>query len=227
MKKLILLLTIFLNLTLLSLAQKSYNNLIKEIIPISDSTFQLIEKDKNDTIVTGMLTAINPEVRNGEFKFFDKNGRILVKGIYQDNTPSGIWYFYNKKGEILREIDYNKAIEFIKSDTIKYKGKIFFTVEHMPKFRGGDLDKFKLYVQKNLEYPIYSKIRGNVGNPTVQFTVDEKGKVGGVSIQRSAGDIDLNMEVLRIISESPNWEPGKQRNNPVHVRFVIPVVFQL
>ena len=35
----------------------------------------------------------------------------------------------------------------------------------------------------------------------------------------------LNKEALRVIEESPDWTPGKQRGKAVNVQFVFPINF--
>ena len=40
-------------------------------------------------------------------------------------------------------------------------------------------------------------------------------------------DASLDKEAVRIVSMSPKWTPGKQRERPVKVVYNFPVVFQL
>ena len=42
-------------------------------------------------------------------------------------------------------------------------------------------------------------------------------------IRKNFGDA----EAIRIIRSMPNWIPGKQRGEPVRVRFTLPVMFRL
>ena len=224
MKKIILF-TCLLNLPFLLLAQRSYKNLKRKVDQLSEINYQIFEMHKEDTIVIGYLSSINPEIRNGEFKFFTNKGELIAIGNYKQDLPSGIWY-YHKGGEVLKEINYDKTLEFLKSDTTKYKAE-YFMVEQMPKFQGKSQDNFRIYIRENLIYPIYARTKGLEGKVMIQFTVNEEGVVGGVSVQRTTGNVDFNMEAIRIVSESPNWEPGKQKNIAVPVRFVFPVVFEL
>ena len=38
---------------------------------------------------------------------------------------------------------------------------------------------------------------------------------------------DLDAEALRVISASPEWEPGYVKGEPVKVTYMFPVVFKL
>ncbi len=102
----------------------------------------------------------------------------------------------------------------------------FMIVEDMPKFRGGGIDKFRNYVQKTAEYPTVAQENGIEGTVYVKFVVDEKGSILGLEVVRGV-DPALNNEAREVIAQAPEWEPGKQRGQPVRVQFTIPVVFNL
>ena len=102
----------------------------------------------------------------------------------------------------------------------------FALVEEKPKFQGGDANTFSAWVNKNLQYPEIAKENGVQGRVTLQFTVNTDGSVSDVKVLRGV-DSSLDKEAVRIVSMSPKWTPGKQRERPVKVVYNFPVVFQL
>jgi protein TonB len=40
-------------------------------------------------------------------------------------------------------------------------------------------------------------------------------------------DASLDKEAMRVVSASPKWEPGRQRDRAVNVTYTFPVVFTL
>lgn len=60
----------------------------------------------------------------------------------------------------------------------------------------------------------------------LQFTVNANGAVTNVKVVRGV-DPALDKEAVRVISSSPKWTPGKQRDRNVPVTYNFPVVFQL
>ncbi|HQA93719.1 MAG TPA: energy transducer TonB, partial [Bacteroidales bacterium] len=64
------------------------------------------------------------------------------------------------------------------------------------------------------------------GRVTLQFTVYTDGSVRDVKVLRGV-DASLDKEAVRIVSMSPKWTPGKQRERPVKVTYTFPVLFQL
>jgi TonB family protein len=113
----------------------------------------------------------------------------------------------------------------MKEDTVTFTEEVFFMVERMPTFNGGDIyTEFNKYMSSNLSYPPYAYFKGIQGRVIVQFMVDTAGNVRNPVIIRSS-HTDLNLEALRVISESPKWQPGYQFNVPVNVLFTYPVNF--
>lgn len=58
----------------------------------------------------------------------------------------------------------------------------------------------------------------------VGFTVAETGKIKDVRVLQS-DEASLNQEAERIVSEMPDWIPGKQRGRPVPVKYTVPIRF--
>ena len=44
---------------------------------------------------------------------------------------------------------------------------------------------------------------------------------------RRGVDESLDKEAVRVVSSSPKWKPGKQRDRAVKVTYTFPVIFQL
>jgi len=99
-------------------------------------------------------------------------------------------------------------------------------VEEKPKFKGGDANDFSKWVNSRLNYPEVAKENGVQGRVTLQFTVNVDGSVSNVKVLRGV-DPSLDQEAVRVVSSSPKWTPGKQRDRAVKVSYTFPVIFQL
>lgn len=102
----------------------------------------------------------------------------------------------------------------------------FAFVEEKPKFQGGDANTFSKWVNSKLVYPEIAKENGIQGRVTLQFTVNTDGSVSNVIVLRGV-DASLDKEAVRIVSQSPKWTPGRQRERPVKVTYTFPVIFKL
>lgn len=195
----------------------------------------------------------NPEITKGEFvisgKVVNLDGdplpgvNIIIKG-----TPNGT--VTNIKGEY--ELSATKADKSLvyaflgfktKEITINEREKIdltlergtnsqgevanhvFAKVEQQAEFEGG-IEKFYDYVMTNLKYPAQAKRLGIEGKVYVEFVVERDGSITDVKVLRGIG-AGCDAEALKVIKESPNWNPGTQMGKEVRVRRVIPITFRL
>lgn len=108
--------------------------------------------------------------------------------------------------------------------------EIFVTAEEMPTFQGGDLSKFRNWVQSNVKYPQIALENGIQGNVVIQFVVGPDGKMANFKVLQSPDKTlsDATIDVLKKANEMKNgWKPGKQRGKPVKVSFTLPVAFKI
>lgn len=117
-------------------------------------------------------------------------------------------------------------VEEVEEEVIEEEAIPFQLVENKPTFQGGDANTFSAWVNKNLVYPEIAKENGVQGRVVLQFTVNTDGSVSGVKVMRGV-DSSLDKEAVRVVSMSPKWQPGKQRDRAVKVTYTFPVVFQL
>jgi protein TonB len=120
-------------------------------------------------------------------------------------------------------MDYVAVVE---EEEVEEEAIPFALVEEKPKFQGGDANDFSKWVNSKLVYPELAKENGVQGRVTLQFTVYTDGSVRDVKVLRGV-DPSLDKEAVRIVSSSPKWTPGKQRERPVKVTYTFPVLFQL
>lgn len=134
---------------------------------------------------------------------------------------------------------------------------LFYIVEEMPTFNGDETNKeFRMYIARNLKYPPEAAEAGVTGKILITFVVSNEGKVlipdeEFLAKNPPASPIDkvvvvayrtlaedesqpdekyikmLKDEVIRVVSSSPDWEPGKQRGKAVNVMYTFPVTFAL
>lgn len=103
----------------------------------------------------------------------------------------------------------------------------FAIVESKPLFNGQEPGTaFSKWVGENLIYPDAAKENGIQGRVTLQFQVGKDGKIGKIQVLRGVDPL-LDKEAVRVVSSSPKWTPGKQRDRAVPVTYVFPVIFQL
>ncbi len=101
-------------------------------------------------------------------------------------------------------------------------GNIFQFVEQMamPSIDMG------AYLSSHIHYPKDAIDADKEGRAIVRFVVNEDGSVTDVVIVKSVYP-SLDSVAKAVISEMPNWKPGRQNNKPVKVYFTQPISFRL
>ena len=132
--------------------------------------------------------------------------------------------------------------------------EVFYIVEEMPTFNDGEpAQEFRKFIAQNLKYPEEAKDNGATGRVIISFIVSSNGKVVIPNKEDLANITGENLdevvvvsyrpldsegeepdekyiqmfreEVIRVISKSPDWTPGKQRGIAVNVMYTFPVNF--
>jgi TonB family protein len=102
----------------------------------------------------------------------------------------------------------------------------FDDVEVKPTFQGKDPNaEFSKWMAGEMKYPEEASKNKIMGRVLIQFVISRDGKVKDVKVARSSGSDLLDKEAVRVISASPDWDPGKMEGKPVDVRYLFPVVF--
>jgi len=104
--------------------------------------------------------------------------------------------------------------------------EVFNVVEDMPTFQGGDINKFRQWVQMNVKYPKDAVENGIQGKVYVWFLLNKEGKVEDARVLRGV-DPSLDEEALKIVKSSPQWVAGKQSGEYVNVAMSMTINFQL
>lgn len=94
---------------------------------------------------------------------------------------------------------------------------------NMPSFRGGDIEDFRVYIQKTVKYSEEAVKEAVTGTVYVGFVINRRGKITDVKIVRSVEE-RLDNAVVKAVTESPDWKHNGHRRS---VNFTIPVNFIL
>ena len=102
----------------------------------------------------------------------------------------------------------------------------FIVAETMPSFEGGDLLKFREWLQSEVRYPAEALKQRIEGRVVCSFVIERDGSVSNITALQSPDRL-LTNEVRRVLANSPRWTPGMQKGETVRVKYVVPVDFSL
>lgn len=105
--------------------------------------------------------------------------------------------------------------------------KQFVKVEQAVLYDGGNVNKFRNYIQSTVKYPsdaIRDKAHGDV---TVEFIVEADASLSNINVTKSP-DISLTDEVIRAINAAPlKWTPAMQSGEPTRMKCYMTINFSL
>lgn len=125
---------------------------------------------------------------------------------------------FDENTEVIQQVEVKE--EVIEDD------QPFLIAETMPSFQGGDLNKFRAWVQQNIRFPQIALENGIQGRLVLSFVIEKDGRLTNIQVLQSP-DRSLSDEAIRVLSKSPKWSPGKQRNQVVRVKYTLPVDFRV
>jgi len=166
--------------------------------------YELILEDGNSTLMFLMVGFEKKEVLVGN-----------KTGINVKLTP-------DKKDDVIT-ITTTSSSKIVAEQIKKYGGEIFYKVEEMPQFPGGD-KALKKYIENSTKYPEIALKNGIQGKVYVSFIIDKDGKVNDPQIARGVDPV-LDKEAMRVVSSLPKFKPGKQRGKVVNTSYTVPVEF--
>ena len=197
----------------------AFNYTTKDVNTSTLEDNQVADEVEEVMITHELDTPPPPPVEVPEISFSDQieivDDDIVVEDLVIDSEDDEDFevVIFDYQEEVVEEVVEEEAIPFQ-------------LVEEKPSFQGGDANQFSKWVNQRLVYPEIAKENGVQGRVTLQFTVEKDGTVTKVKVLRGV-DPSLDKEAVRVVSQSPKWKPGKQRDRAVPVTYTFPVIFQL
>jgi len=154
-------------------------------------------------------------IKEGEFIIFDSMGVVTNEGIYKADTI------------------FSQSLVVVDVDMDKSK-----VAKEMPMFdpclEESDIEarkacaqkKMLVYIYSNIKYPADAREKDIEGTALIRYVVDKDGSIKDITVLRGICS-SIEAECVRLVSEMPQWTPGKQGGEPVKVQFNLPIKFKL
>lgn len=178
----------------------------------------IIKKSYGAGLDNQLLDIIKQDPQN-KWVAAKSNGKTI------DMVTTASFAFYGSKGSITEAHSFFSSPTTLNSAFALTEDTVFDVVETAPEFKGG-MEAWNDWIKSNIQYPQTAKEIGVEGTVYVVFVINKDGKVDQPEILRGIG-AGCDEEVLRLISESPDWIPGQQSGQKVNVRMRLPVRFKL
>ena len=176
------------------------------------------------------------QTRHGQYAAYRKSGYLDSAGKYVNGQMADDWDYYNDTGRIVMQKTFDNGALIKTRDILKEQEEkddneeenednVFVKVEKESEFKGG-IKQWSAYLTKNLRYPEVAIQTNTAGMGVVSFIVGTDGSVNDIFLFKSL-EYSLDDESVRMIKESPKWEPAHQNGKKVKSYKRQPIVFSL
>lgn len=118
------------------------------------------------------------------------------------------------------------SIQLSKTEVEQQKDSVYTAEEEPASFPGG-MRAFYEYVSRNMKFPSDAKKKGITGRVYLTFVIDANGEILPNEITIKQGLYpSCDEEAIRLVRESPRWNPGLQRGRPVKQKYSLPIIFK-
>jgi len=171
-------------------------------------------------------TTKNTNIRNGQYRFWNENGKLKTECVYKEGKKDGLFATYWENGKIKRQDTYlNGELTGGKCFDDKGLEVKYYPYEVITIYEGG-MDALMRFLSLNIRYPISAQQAGIQGKVIVSFMIKKDGTVDKFNIARSL-DEATDAESIRVLSLIKNWKPTIIDGDIVDFPVTLPVVFRL
>ena len=134
------------------------------------------------------------------------------KGIYHKNSLSALVHYEQDMDTLcIQKIE-------LEVDT----NRVFIVADSMPEFPDGSQALFAFIKEHAMQVDSLDQKH----RVLVQFVVERDGSLTNIEVVQSSGVNELDRDAVAVVESMPKWKPGKQRGQPVRVKYTIPVTYR-
>lgn len=171
------------------------------------------------------------QIPDGYFAWFDGEGLIDSLGyIRAGGKKDQKWLYFTDSLTIRQTEIYNKGILIEKKNLadLNTERKKNDSIGFLPgdkeaQFKGGPKG-WGQYLVRNIKFPERARSLYKTGRVVIYFEVSPEGSLHDLQVYKSV-ELSLDQEALRLIEQSPKWEPAMQLGKPVRAYRKQPFTF--
>jgi protein TonB len=196
-------------------------SIIQQQIKLDDTTFIVNTYMARGAILSSIgYRDEKSTIPSGRYIKYNKQGEYDTVGHYVRGRREGTWYVRYMDG--MFSLNYsawlpqsNEACRLVSHPADTGENKLFTKVEIEAEFKGGN-SAWMHYLDSTLHYPEKALARKTEGTVTVRFLIHCNGSIdpAEIYIDHSVG-FYIDREAIRLIKNSPDWEPTTQNDRQI------------
>ncbi len=201
-----------------------------EIITKQSKKRYQIQRYTRDHVLTheGLFSSSDPEMRRPEGlqKRYRQTGELWYTEEFENGSRNGELRAYYASGALKRVEKYENDQRTDGACYAEDGAAIEYTpMERRPEYPGGE-EALLQYLVDEVKYPKLAIENGINGAAIVSFVVNKEGAIQDVQLLKDPGG-GCGREAVRVVQSMPAWVPGYHDDQPIKVRYTLPVKFKL
>ena len=165
----------------------------------------------------GTYTSLEPEVKEGTFTWWHKNGVKQRECLFKDDLLVNLTE-WDATGKQTAHKEVVNVVTYVDGKPV-YEPKY---LEAAPRFTApGGLTE---YLKANIRYPADAAKAGIGGKVIVGFVVTKKGRIKHAEIVQGVHP-SIDAEALRVVKAMPAMSPGRLEGKPLETNMNLPINF--
>jgi len=166
----------------------------------------------------------NQSVKDGIGKYSYESKNSAEEGAILDGYKDGIWKGRENDEKYEERFEKGKLVSgtayLSNGKIVKYK-----TEEEFPSFPNG-ITQFYKYLAGSYKFPTEAVRAGVSGKLYLNFVVEKDGSLSDYDFKNDLG-YGTRQEAVRVLSQSPKWNPATRHGIPVRVRYSINITLSI
>ncbi|NVO84595.1 energy transducer TonB [Hymenobacter terrestris] len=157
---------------------------------------------------------------------------FFERGTLTDGRPTGIWEYYDDKGELTLRMNYDSSrIAYSRPDTARYLLYLnddwqLARPSRAPHYMGSRA-KRTADIGKSIRYPVAALQQGQQGEVVISYVVNEQGKTQDYQVVTTPSK-ECTEAVWTVLKQQPDrWIPAVYQGRPTRAQFLLRVTFAM
>jgi TonB family protein len=151
-----------------------------------------------------------------------KSLEIPMEIKQKGNIQSSDFFLQNSDATIAMDEDAKHTMHPLQNDKNIVR---IDSLEEPPAYPGGDEERIR-FLQKMIHYPDEARRQGIHGTVYLTFIIEKDGSIHSLQLLKGIGG-GCDEEAMRVIQAMPKWISARKNDQPVSIRFNMPIKFTL
>ncbi|MBD1387450.1 energy transducer TonB [Mucilaginibacter rigui] len=161
---------------------------------------------------------------NGKWIIYNDNFKVIAEGAIVNGKQNGEWTGFDEYG--VKTTGVYKSGVFVSGNLFANDNKVYENCKDFDTqaaFRGGD-EKLGDFLSRNTRHSKSIQSKNIDGSVLMNFIIEKDGSLSNIKVVKGIS-ADVDAEAVRVLENSPKWQPGVLYGVARRVSYTLPISF--